>query len=378
MDLFDGLRGGEIEVELEAYVVPNEHRVWKATAGKTHRFYRAVRDANAIFPDIRGLGALGKPGDWTDAKVLKAIAADRWQREQASRDKGNAEHGSEAVSKQDRGVLTFARRLWFEAKRGDIVVIPADGWREAVLIGEILSDVGELVRVEARDGEFKGEYFGRPVAWRKSVSKADLTPELLKIVHTRAAVFSMPESVKEEVYRFAYGNFVYRGSYVAEFRTSKQRFTAEDSAVVGTWLNAMDVLRNSVERGDTRPQESIADLGLEKLPDHLAAELKINIQSPGEIFVRTLGPFALTLMALFALGGCDAETIDKNKVTVTLKQVGVGDPSVQQEIEGNVNALKTALGVARIEKSNGLIKRAEKDAKMSTGAVLKSAPVKGK
>lgn len=363
-----------LEVELEAYVIPADHTVWKATAGKTHRFYRAVKDANTIFPDIRGLAELGPASTWTDAAILSAIAADRWHRELISREKGHQERGSEGVSKEDRGVLTFAKRLWFEAKRGDLIILPADGWREAVMIGEVLSDPGDIVSVDAQDGEYSGRFFGRRIAWIKGVSKTELSEDLRKVVHSRAAVFPAPETVKEEVYRFAYGNFVYKGAFVAEFATSKERFTAEDSAVVGTWLNAMDVLRNALANGDTRPNESVAELGLEPLSDELAAELKIDIQSPGEIFVRTVGPFALSLMTLFALGGCSAEEIDKNAVTVNLKQVGAGDPNVSQQVAADVNAIKTALGENRVEKANALIIRAQKDALVSTKASLKIKP----
>lgn len=376
---FDDLLGSApLQVELDAYVLPADHMIWKATAGKTHRFYRAVRKAHAIFPDIRGLESLGHPSEWTDAAVLQAIAADRWQRELESRLRGNQERSSEGINKEDRGVLTFAKRIWFEAKKGDLIIVPPEGWREPLLIGEVLSDKGEIFPVEAEDGEYSGQFFGRQVAWRASISKTDISDDLLKIVHTRAAVFAIPESVKEEVYRFAFGNFVYKGVFVAEFKTSKERFTAEDSAVVGTWLNAMDVFRNALAEGDEKSGISFAELGLEKLPDELAAELKINIQSPGEIFVRTAGPFALSLMALFALGGCSPESVDKNAVTVSLKQVGAGDPEAASQVERDVNAIKTALGENRIEKAGELVVRAKRDAEVSTGAALKSAPRESK
>lgn len=369
----------KIEVDLDAYVLPSDHSVWKATAGKTHRFYRAVRDANAIFPDVRGLELLsGEPESWRDSEILKIIAEDRWAREQ---DKGAANSSPSdtiKVSKHDRGVLTFLKRLWFQAKRGDIVVVPAEGWRAPLLIGEVLSDPGELQRIVAKDGEHTGTYFGRPVAWRASVAKQEITPELLKVVHTRTAVFSVAESVKEEVYRFAFGNFVYRGAFIAEFETSKERFTAEDSAVVGIWLNAMDVLRNSLAANDAREGKSVAELGLEKLPDDLAAELKIDIQSPGEIFVRTAGPFALSLMALFALGGCSASELNKDEVTVHLKQVGSGDTGAEKEVNASVNAIKRALGENRIEDANKLIQRSKDDAQLRARASLKRHGGKGK
>jgi len=368
-----------IEVDLEAYALPDDHTVWKVSAGKTHRFYRAVRDAQTIFPDVRDLDHLnGNPRTWTDQQILHAIAEDRWSRELTKIAKRGEPQGSPTIGKRDRTVLTFLRRLWFEAKKGDLVIVPAEGWRESVLIGELLTEAGDIRRVEAKDGEYSGIYFGRPVFWRKSLPKQGLGTDLIKAIHTRTAVFPIKESLKEEIYRFAYASYVYREHYVAEFRTRKERFTAEDSVAVAVWLNGFDVLRNSLVHGDARAKESFAELGLDRLPDDLAAEVKINIQSPGEIFVRTVGPFALSLMTLFALAGCKPEEVDKNTVTVSLRQVGAGHNGVEKDVESDVNALKAALGEKRLIEANKYGKRAKEGAEISTGATLKTRSGKGK
>ncbi|MFZ3484181.1 hypothetical protein [Sphingomonas sp. 3-13AW] len=368
-ELIDGSK--PIEVELDAYVIAESHRVWKASAGKTHRFYKAVRDAHTVFPDVRGLDGLeGAPSTWRDEDLLPLIAADRWERELASRERGNKPQSAEGIGAQDRGVLTFLKRLWHEAAKGDLVVVPAEGYRENVLIGEFLTEAGDIRRVEAKDGEFTGGFYGRPVAWRIGLPKLLLDEDLIAALHTRAAVFTLGETEKESVYRLAYSNFVYKGRFVAEFRTTKNRFTAEDHAVLATWLNAFDVLRDSIERGETRP-ESFAELGLEKLPDERAAELKIDIQSPGEVFVRSVSPFALSLMALFALSACDSKQVGDNRVTVRLKHVGGHDNAIEKAVEEDVNAIKAALGEARIEQQANLARRARGDAYVSTRATLK-------
>lgn len=369
-----------IVVELDAYVIAPGHRVWKASAGKTHRFYKAVRDSNTVFPDVRGLADIpGHPSEWTDPQILAAIAADRWARELASRDRGNKPQGSEGVSQQDRGVLTFAKRLWREARKGDLVVVPADGWRENVLIGEFLTDAGEVRTVEANDGDHVGPYVGRPVNWLIGVPKIELDEALISALHTRAAVFTLGESQKEAVYRLAYSNFYYDGYFVSEFRTTKERFTAEDHAVVSTWLNAFDALRNSIDRfADNREGTSFEALGLEKVPDDYAAEVKIDIQSPGEIFVRSAAPFALSLMAMFTLSACDSQQVVDNRVTVTLKHVGDPGNGVQQAVEDDVNSLRVALGQSRIEAQGNLAERAKVDALVTTKATLKSGAKKSK
>ena len=362
-----------IEVDLDAYIIPDDHRVWKCSPGKTYRFYRSVRDANTIFPDVRGLDQLqGSPSDWTDPQLLQVISDDRQNREAASAARGNKVVVHAGITKSDRGVLTFLKRIWFEAQRGDLVVVPAEGYDKEVLIGELLTEAGALRRIEASDGEYQGIYFGRPVAWRLGIPKFELSADLIKALHTRAAVFTLGESRKRDVYRLAYGNFVYKGDYVAEFRTGKEHFTAEDAAVITAWLNGLQVLRHSLDNGGgARDGEAFYDLALDQLPGDAGGDLKININSPGEIFFRTGKPLALSLMVLFALSGCDAHQVVNDGVTVHLKSVAGAANDPQQEVEADVNGLATALGENRLEVVNGLGKRASKDALVSTRATVK-------
>lgn len=378
VDLFDQPKA-PIVVELDAYVIPDEHMVWKCSPGKTYRFYRAVRDAYTAFPDVRGLEKLGgDPNDWTDQQLLEAISDDRWEREVTSRERGNQPQGSKGISKADRGRLTFIKRLWFEAKKGDLVVIPADGYDKEVLIGELLSEPGELRRVEAEDGEYQGVYFGRAVAWKLAIPKLSLSEDLIKGLHTRAAVFPLGESRKAEIYRLVYKNFVYKGDYVAEFRTEKEHFTAEDAAVVAAWLNGFQVLHHSLEQNlDNRLEESFRSLALDELPDGAGADLKIKIQSPGEIFVRTKKPLALSLMVLFSLSGCSPDQVVDDGVTVHLKSVAGEAMNAQAAVTADVNGLTTALGEKRLKEANDLGQRAMRDAKMSTRGALKQAPKAG-
>ncbi len=362
-------------VELDAYVIPKDHLVFKCSPGKTYRFYLAVRDASVVFPDIRGLETLaGAPDQWTDQELLKIISDDRWERELVSRTRGNQEHGSEGISQVDRRTLTFLKRIFFDGKKGDLVVVPVDGYAKDVLIGEFLTDSGDVRAVEARDGDYAGTYFGRPVRWRNAVQKLALSAEMIKALHTQTAVFTLGRSLHEEVYRHAYSNFVYDGHYVSEFRTDKATFTAEDMSVVSMWLNGFDVVRASTDNYiDIDANDSFYKLGLLKLEDNKSSEVRINIQSPGEISVRSATPFALAVMAIFALSGCDSKHIVDNGVTVHLKVVGSATPDVQSSVEACVDSIAAALGECRLDDANGLGKRAAVDGRVSTAAVLKNS-----
>lgn len=368
-----------IEVELNAYVIPDDHHVFKCSPGKTYRFYELVREANVVFPDVRGLDRLdADPTKWTDHSILSAINDDRWSRELESREKGNEPVGSEAISPTDKKNLIFLRRLFFEAKKGDLVVVPAAGYDKEVLIGEFTTGPGNLRPVTAQDGSFYGSFLGRPVRWRNFIEKRRLRPDIIDILHYRDAVFTMPRARAEDIYRLTYANYVYRGNYVSEFRTAKERFTPEDTAVISSWLNAFDYLRHQLDNEVHPHLPDFFAMALSEVPDSGSSELKINIQSPGEVSVRSQTPFALTLMVMFALSGCGPSEIANDGVVVKLHNVGAASEQVRLDVESHANAMATALGQKRIADAASLGLRAQRGAQMSTAATLKSSVNKGK
>lgn len=371
--------GRPIVVQLDAFVLPDDHTVWKCSPGKTYRFYNVVKEANVVFPDVRGLGEYFDEGqEWDDDRVLRIIADDRWSRELASRARNNKpKAGSSSINSTDQTNLTFLKRLFFEAKKGDFVVVPAEGYDKEILFGEFLTAPSDLRVVEGKDGEHIGRYVGRPVMWRKQVVKRDLPPMLIDELHYRAAVFVLSRSRADDVYRVILGNYVFQGRYVAEFKTSKQKFTPEDFAVVSTWLNAFDYLRYEMsEHSDLvlSSQMNFAKMGLQHVPDDGATELRIDIQSPGEIFARSFGPFALALMAILPLAGCTPADVIDNGVTIEMRSIGNAPTDCRIQVQDAVNSIVRTMSYERLDDANCLSERAINDAEMTTGARLKSPP----
>jgi hypothetical protein len=376
-DEFDDLLGGPapIVVELDAYVIPDDHLVFKLTPGKTYRFYRAVHAASAVFMDIRGLEQLPEdPSNWDDKEVLKIIAADRWDREVKSRERGNkpTESGPE-INRTDKRNLTFLKRLLFEGKEGDLVVVGAAGYIADVLIGEFTTAAKKVRKIVAKDGEEQHVYIGRAVHWRAAVEKRLLPTQLIDAVHRQTAIFVMGRSLREDVYALAYRNFVYEGRFGAEFHVEKTKFTAEDSAVVSTWFNGFDVVRNAIEDGEPSrlTGKSFLELGLSPLDDGKAAELTININSPGEFTLRSVTPFALALMAMLPLAACDSKKVIDNGVTIQMKTVGSATNGCALEVEKTVKEMVETMSYKRLQEACNLAHRAMNDAKVSTRARLK-------
>lgn len=363
-----------IEVQLNAYVLPDDHKVWKCHPGKSYRFYKVVNEASAVFLDIRGLNALpDNPHEWDDRAVLKLLAADRWARELHRVRYDGKPTGSPGVGRIDHRNLTFLKGLLLEAKKGDLVVIPAEGWRREVLVGEFLTEPGDVSWFEARDDDETHAYLGRPVRWLAGQEKRYFSTEIIALFHSPTAFFGMPASTNHEIYRLAYGDYVYQGRFVAAFDVGKEKFTAEDSAVVSTWFNAFEVLQNAIETNTVdKLSASFASMGLDKLPDSAASELRINVNSPGSYLLKSNDAFAMALMVMFTLSGCSAAQIVNDKVTVKMKRVGSAGTDCVHQIEDTVKSMAKALGKARVEDACKLGMRASTDAKMTVSARLKN------
>jgi hypothetical protein len=367
----------KITVELDAYVLPEDHRIYKLFPGKTYRFFDTVRDVNTVFLDVRGLDAFdADPRRWRDADILKAISEDRWSRELDRVSRGLKPLSRPGITRTDKRTLTFLKGLLTTAKKGDLIVIPPSGYRREVLIGELLDEPSRTknVIIKTDDGQ-ANVYVGRRVQWRPGPEKRFLSQDLIDRLHTPAAFFQLPMSLHEEVYRYAFENFAYRGAFVATFHTSKDKFTSEDGAVVSTWFHGLDVLRNAIRDGKQIEieGESFYALGLLPLADAKSGELSININSPGSFMMRSKDVFALALMVMLLLGQANPDAVMSQGVSVQMHTVGSATDSCRLEVEDSVKAYVDTLSHWRLEEACKLAKRAHEHAKLSTAARLKAA-----
>lgn len=370
----------EIEVQLDAYVIPDDHGVWKCFPGQTYRFYEVVRDANAVFLDVRGLEELpANPAEWDDAAALKVIAADRWNRELARQQRGGkGVNGSAGISRQDKKVLTFLKGLLLNAKKDDLIIVPADGYRRDVLIGEILDNPGEPLIYDAKDGDATYRYIGRRVRWRARQEKREFSRDVIDSLHSQSAFHTIKRSLRDEIYELAYENFIVGDLYVATFKTTKQQFTTSDSAVVSVWFNALAAVYAANEDGaPTRiANQSFSELGLLRSNEQETGELAIDIASPGSVLLQTKGVFALTVMAFFPLMQLPAAAIAGKPVAVRMHTVGSATDACALKVSKAVNEIADTLSVTRLQEACNVGTRAKEEATLHTKAHLKSTAEK--
>ncbi len=345
----------------------------KCFPGQTYRFLEAVREAKTVFLDVRGLDNLSDdPSEWDDSQVLSIIAADRWARELEKEEKGAQSRGSAAIGPQDRRVLTFLKGMLLEAKRGDLIVLPADGYRREVLIGQLLDEPGTVEKIRAADREEIREYVGRRVKWLPSKEKREFHEDVIKSLHSTSAFHTIHKNVRREIYEVAYGNFVVDDLYVATFKTTKQQFTTSDNAVVSVWFNAL-AAAYSANVGDAAVAiagKSFSDLGLIRSAEAERGELSIDIASPGSVLLHSAGVFALAAMALFPMMQLDAAVIAATPITVHVHTVGSATGSCALNIAKAAHGIAQTLSVTRLQHACEIGQRALSEATLHTAARL--------
>jgi hypothetical protein len=369
-----------LEVKLDAYIVPDDHKVYKCFPGKAYRFYELIRDENAIFLDILGLDTLDSDSArWTRQQITDTIRSDRQQRETEMIARGRTPprrtgYSKTGYSRTDRRDTTFAIGLYQTAKQGDLIVVPAEGYQRDVLIGELLDAPGKLVEVTAKDSDGNTlKYMGRRVRWLGRQPKRLFPEELIQLLHSQTAFFDIGRRFYETMYEIAYENFTFGDVFVASFKTSKQHFTSRDNLIVSVWFEALSAIRDAVESGDTDflKNSSFFEIAVAAQAS-TESELSININSPGEFILRSTKEFALVAMTIFAMAVAQPTAADAQNVHVNAKVVGSASTECLGKIDESVKRYIEALGAKGWREACKTAVEARDSATLKTEAHLKS------
>lgn len=369
-----------LEVKLDAYIVPDDHHVYKCFPGKAYRFYELVRDESAVFLDVLGLNQLDQDASrWTRQQIVDTIRSDRQKREADMIARGRKPprrtgYSATGYSRTDRRDTTFAIGLYQTAKQGDLIVVPAEGYQRDVLIGELLDPPGKLVPITAKDSDGQVlTYMARRVRWLGRQPKRLFTDELIGLLHSQTAFFDIGRRFYETMYEIAYENFTFGDVFVASFKTSKQHFTSRDNLIVSVWFEALSAIRDAVESGNT---DFLKDSTFFQIAVAAKAstesELSININSPGEFILRSTREFALVAMTIFAMAVAQPTAADAQNVHVQAKVVGSASTECLGKIDESVKRYIEALGAKGWREACKTAVEARDSATLKTEAHLKT------
>ncbi len=362
----------DYEVELDAYVLPDGHKVYKLFPGETYRLNKEIVGSKAAFLDVRGLDTLNDdPASWTDDELRAVMKDDRIRREFAAR------RAVKRPAAQDNKRIKFLRNLFFVAKRGDLVVVPLGrGINGDVAIGEFSTEPGDIRRVTVMDGTAEFSTWGRPISWRTTTAKRSrFTVEMNSRLHAPAAFHLLEASFLEEVYLAAYGSFNYDNIYVASFPSDKERFTTTDQASIGVWFNGVSVIyQREVNGGSIGDEEGFIDLGLEES----GVELELMHNSPLSVIMRTVGPLAFSALALYPMAVQGLPLSSLQNVSVSAKAVAGAVDKCNVIIPPELAQIARGSGHGRWLTNCRIGKRVKEGATVKPTGHLKTPPKKPK
>jgi hypothetical protein len=358
----------EIEIELDAYVLPDGHRVWKLFPGSSYRLYNEIVNLRAALLDIRGLETLADdPAEWTDEQLRKIISDDRVLREMSGKQKK-----LKRPSQQDTKRLRFVKLLFREARAGDLIAIPLGrGLEGEVAIGEFTGGPGDVRPVKVHDGQTEFSTLGRPVRWMATTKRRRFSNDLNSRLHSPTAFHVLERSLFEEVYLAAYGSFTYDDIYVASFPSDKEWFTTADQAAIGIWFNGVAVIHDRKMSGQSIPEaEDFIELGLEDAN----VELELLRNSPLSIVVRTVGPLAFSALALYPMAANGHPLSDVKTATVSAKTVGGAPDKCKVVVPADLSEIAQGLGFRRWDQHCRVGKKVKDGADVKSTSRLKQRP----
>lgn len=355
----------KIEVNLDAFVLPDGHRCFKLFPGNAYKLNKEIVRAKAAILDIYGLDSLPHdPALWTDAALRKIIADDRIRREIA---------GQKVVKRpasQDTKRLKFLKNLIFEAKKGDLVVVPlGKGLDGEVAIGEFADDPGVVTKVTLPFESGELTTWGRSVKWLDVLQRKVFTLDLNSRLHAPTAFHIIESSFKEEIYLAAYKSFTYDDIYVASFPSKKEKFTTTDQALIGLWFNGISVIHQYGTGGAAIPDgKDFYELGLEEI----GVDLDLVRNSPISVILRTIGPLAFSALALYPLAAEGATLTDLKDITITTKHVAGATKNCEVIVPADLQRIVKGLGHGRWDHSCRVGKRIDEGATVKPTASLKN------
>lgn len=357
-----------VSVNLDAIVIPDDHKVFKFFPGRDYEFYDLVGRSGIAFIDVRGLGPLGDPSNWKDDALLNQISTDRVNR---AVEAGEPRPTRLVRSQGDKATLTFLKGLLFTAKKGDFILMPQKGYTTDVRIGQLLDEPGKVVQVKDGHDLTSNTYFGRRVKWIGAIEKRKFSDHLVKLLHSRAPFFDVGRSEYEGVYRLTFDNFVYDDQYFATFRTGKAIFTPKDNFLTSVWLELFEVLEEARETSAKLPAGTIYDLVIASdIQESDRDDLSISVQSPGWFRIRSIVVAPLASLALFAMAAQGVAYDQAVAATTAAVVIHKADDSCMGDVDASVRDYIKLLGKDRWEQACRLAKQAESEAKLTAGATV--------
>ncbi|MGK6323462.1 hypothetical protein ACMGDM_10260 [Sphingomonas sp. DT-51] len=307
-------RGEPVEIDIVTRVVEDGERIYVVQPGRDYRLYDQFLDRSSVFLDFPDLSLDFRKLPQRQAlreEIVKSIAVREWLDRRSIGPSPSRHAGDYSTKTHGRRLGRYAgaiEALYYTLQPGTLIVVPGRGFDDQVLFGELVGPPTYVAWKSCYDGE---RLPVRRVNWIAKRTRGSLPAELRARLGTPNPIAALEQSLREQVVRAAYDQYIFQGEYAARLKTTKDDFSTLDDFNIQTFVNyvagVLALYEEGRREGGVTFDEALA--ALEKHRD-LVPDLAQNINSAGfqRLYSSTIAPLAIAALLTLGTDPATAET----------------------------------------------------------------------
>lgn len=243
-----------------------------------------------------------------------------------------------AINRRVGAYVGAIQRLYYELPVGTILVIPSKTYIGDVLFVEITGSVEKRKAAKAYPDE---DMMVRPIRVLAKKQKASLSPELRTALGQPTPVMQVGRSLRDEILKFAFKQYVFKDLKSTKFTTSKADFSTLDDLNIQMFTNYVAGLLAAME-AEADPATPIGLMeAIKYLRERrdLVPELDQSISSPGfqRIYNDHIAPLVIgALMAVALSGSAIAQTTEIRVKNSAMLKNDACAVQVEERVKGSM------------------------------------------
>jgi len=336
-------RQPSVTVDINTRIMLPDEDIYVVRPGSDYSLHSDFVRRQAVFldfPDL-GLDPHQRPSkEWLKEAVIRSMELRDWHRRGrrfAEPSREQSHYKGKAHGRKIGRYVGALERLYFDLKPGTIVIVPGSGPYSDVRFGEIRGAGTNVGSVSLYPEE---SLPGRRVRWLAAKPKAMFSPKLRDLLGHSTPVMQLSRSLREEVLKAAFDQYVIGETFTARFKTTEEDFSTLDDYDIQTFVNYVSGVLLSADQGGTKTLTIHEAVNLLRKNREAVPELTSNINSPGALRLLSTKLTPITIGVLLAVALSGSSTEPPEEIHVINSAVSVADICAFEVQEQAMAAIK--------------------------------------
>jgi len=359
-----------LEIDIATRVLGENEDIYVIRPGVNFSLYNDFQREHAVFLDFPDLAIdLNKRPDGKvplREAVVRSMAVREWHLSGAPADKEPSRdltaYSGKAAGRRIGRYVGAIERLVYDLPVGTILLVPGPGYISDVYIGEITGPAEWLPAADAYGPERMAI---RRVRWLATKQKASFSKDLRDLLGRPDPLMSIDRSLRDEVLRFGYKQYIFEDTFSARLSTTEDDFSTLDDLRIQIFVNYVAGVLAADELGVVSKAGLTLDEALSYLAERrdLVPELAQNINSAGwqRLYSETIAPMVIAVLMTGALAG--TAFAQSTEVRIRNSAALKADPcavQVEKRVEGSMKLIhfdefkKICEGAKKASEATGL------------------------